>query len=87
MAEKIQFFPLDATYKIADGRAVINLYGKTIDGKQICILDSNFEPYFYVIPNDGINISDKLEKSRIENDNNISFVSRAESVIKKFLGK
>ncbi|MBI3034970.1 ribonuclease H-like domain-containing protein [Candidatus Woesearchaeota archaeon] len=87
MAEKIQFFPLDATYKVVDGKAVINLYGRTIDGSQITVLDSNFEPYFYVIPKDSINISEKLEKIRIESENEPAFVARTEAVIKKFLGK
>ncbi|MEK6984192.1 MAG: DNA-directed DNA polymerase [Nanoarchaeota archaeon] len=87
MPEKIQFFPLDATYKVADGKAVINLYGKTLDGVQVCILDDNFSPYFYVIPKDGINISEKLEKIRIENETGICYVSKTESVIKRLLGK
>ena len=87
MLEKIQFFPLDATYKIDDGKAIIYLYGRTADGRQICILDSSFEPYFYIIPKDSANISEKLEKIRIENVNDVSFVAKTETVIKKFLGK
>lgn len=87
MAEKIQFFPLDANYKTVDGKAVINLYGRTPDGKQVCILDSSFEPYFYVIPKDSINISERLEKIRIENENGLSFVTKTETAVKKILGK
>ena len=87
MAEKIQFFPLDATYKVQDGKAVINLYGKTIDGRQITVLDGNFEPYFYAVPKESISISDKLEKIRIENENETAFVTKTETVVKKFLGK
>src|SRR3989338_11651172 len=87
MEEKIQFFPLDATYRVQDGKAVINIFGRTTEGKQICILDNNFEPYFYVIPKDNVNIGEKLEKIRIENNNELSFVTRTETVIKKFLGK
>ncbi|MDP3765112.1 MAG: DNA-directed DNA polymerase [Nanoarchaeota archaeon] len=87
MAEKIGFFPLDVTYKVIDGKAVINLYGRTSDGTQICIVDGNFEPYFYVIPKDSINIGEKLDKLRIENENEIFFVTKTETVAKKFLGK
>src|SRR3989344_5449534 len=86
MPEKIQFFPMDATYKVVDGKAVINMYGKIADGRQVCILDSNFEPYFYVIPRDAVNISEKLDKIRIENDNDPAFVTKTETIIKKFLG-
>lgn len=87
MAEKIQFFPLDATYKVTEGKAAIVLFGKTIDGKQISVIDSNFEPYFYVVPKEGASIIEKLEKIRIENEDGVSFVTKAESIIKKFLGK
>ncbi len=88
MAEKIQFFPLDVAYKIVDGKAVISLYGRATDGRQICIVDSNFEPYFYVVPKNGIGISEKLGKIRIESDRNeASFVTKTEIVAKKFFGK
>ena len=87
MPEKIQFFPLDATYKVQDGKGVINLYGRSSDGRQITILDYNFEPYFYVIPKDSANLSEKLEKIKVENENEISFVTKTENTAKKFLGK
>ena len=86
MAEKIQFFPLDATYKVEDGKAVIYLYGRAADGTQICIIDSNFEPYFYVIPKMP-DLGEKLEKIKIDNENDVAFVVKTETVIKKFLGK
>jgi len=86
MPETIQFFPFDATYKVQDGKAVIILYGKSIDGRQVCITDANFEPYFYVIPKDA-GISEKLEKIKIENENEVSFVTKTEKVAKKFFGK
>ena len=86
MAEKVQFYPLDATYGIVNGKAVISLYGKTLDDKRICILDSSFEPYFYVIPKGGADISEKLEKIRIENNGSISSVSRTEKAIRYLHG-
>ena len=86
MAERVQFFPLDAVYKVVDGKAVINLYAKTADGKQIAVLDSSFEPYFYVIPKD-TNISEKIEKIKVEYENEANFVTKTEAVNKKFLGR
>ncbi|MBI2542053.1 ribonuclease H-like domain-containing protein [Candidatus Woesearchaeota archaeon] len=87
MAETVQFYPLDANYKIQDGKAVINLFGRASDGSQIIVVDGNFEPYFYVIPKDGVDISEKLEKVRIEGNNEVYSVARTAPVIKKFLGK
>ncbi len=87
MAEKIQFFPLDGTYRVVDGKAAIILYGKSVDGRQVCIVDDNFEPYFYAVPKEGANIREKLEKIRIESDDGELFVTKTEAVSKKFLGK
>ena len=43
---KLSFYPIDATYKVIDGKPVIHLYGRTQDGKQVCVTDDSFEPYF-----------------------------------------
>ena len=69
MAEKLQFFPFDVTYKIVNNKAVIYLFGKTRDNKHICVIDEDFEPYFYVIPKKGKNIDEKLQKIRVEKEN------------------
>ncbi len=45
---KTSFYPTDINYVVKDGRPVIQLFGRTVDGKQICVLDE-FEPYFYVV--------------------------------------
>jgi DNA polymerase elongation subunit (family B) len=87
MPEKIQFFVLDATYRIVDDKANIYLFGRTVDGKQICVVDDSFEPYFYVIPKKEAKVKEKLEKIKIERREGIAEVVRTEAVSKKFLGK
>jgi DNA polymerase, archaea type len=87
MATQIQFFPLDATYKIVDGKAIINLFGKTDDGKQITVLDADFEPYFYVISVPGTDLEEKIKKIRVEDEKGLAFVTKTEALIKKYLGK
>ncbi|MBI4143301.1 hypothetical protein HY487_00290, partial [Candidatus Woesearchaeota archaeon] len=87
MPETIQFYPFDVAYKVQDGKAVINLFGKTIEGRQLIVIDGNFEPYFYVIPRDGINIGEKLEKIRIGDENEAYYVTKTEAIIKRFVGK
>ena len=47
---KIQFYPFDFSYKIIDGRTVMYIYGRTEDGKKICVKDKNFLPYLIVEP-------------------------------------
>ncbi|MBW2963585.1 DNA-directed DNA polymerase [Candidatus Woesearchaeota archaeon] len=48
--ETIQFHPLDFVYKARKDEAAIYIYGKTTDGKSICVVDNSFLPYFYVRP-------------------------------------
>ena len=35
MADRMEFFPLDATYRVQDGKAVISMYGRAGDGRQV----------------------------------------------------
>jgi DNA polymerase I len=56
---KLQFFLTDITYRTVDSKAVVHLYGRTPDGKQVCVHDGHFEPYFYILPKDDV---DALEK-------------------------
>jgi len=44
----LSFYPVDITYEVKDGKPIIKLFGRTTDGKQVCVLDDSFEPYFYV---------------------------------------
>ncbi|MBW2965730.1 ribonuclease H-like domain-containing protein [Candidatus Woesearchaeota archaeon] len=89
-AEKIQFYPLDITYRVEDNKAKILLFGRTVDGQQLCVIDSGFEPYFYVLLRDENNVEDfceKVVKISLEENERISRVSKAEVVEKKFLGR
>ncbi|MBW2972827.1 DNA-directed DNA polymerase [Candidatus Woesearchaeota archaeon] len=84
---KFQFYPLDLTYKVVDGKPIIYIFGKTTDNQQICVLDDSFEPYFYVIPKAGADIKDKLLGISIEKDNDSYHITRVESEKMKFKEK
>ena len=62
MSQTIQFYPMDFSYKIIDSKPVVFLYGVTLKGEQIVVLDYNFKPYFYVIPKKGEPVEDKIKK-------------------------
>ena len=88
MAEKIQFFPLDVTYRIIGDKAVIHLFGRTVKGEQICVIDDNFQPYFYVLPKKNIeDLKKKIEAIKVEKKEGTSEVIKAEAVKKKILGE
>ncbi len=86
---EIEFYPIDISYSVEQGKAVINLFGRTADGKQICVQDNSFEPYFWVISKkDSINkIVENIEKIRVEKDKEISIVTKTQVKEKKFFGK
>lgn len=44
---ELLFYPLDLDYEIREEGPAIYLYGKTTDGRQVCVVDF-FQPYFYV---------------------------------------
>jgi len=87
MGDKIRFYPLDVMYKIIDNKPVIHLFGRTSDGKQICVLYENFEPYFYAILKKDTNIEDQLKNLKIKRNDKTYTITKVEPVKKKFLGK
>jgi DNA polymerase elongation subunit (family B) len=80
----VQFYPVDATYKIVNGKAQICLFGRTIAGEQVCVIDASVEPYFYVIPANGKDPTQDLLKLRKEMHGETYSIVRVEPVQKKF---
>ncbi len=81
----VQFYPVDATYHIVNGKAQVYLFGRTPDGKQICVIDANVEPYCYVIPKPGEDPSAALLALKGEQHGQQYSIVRVEPVQKKFL--
>ena len=47
----IQFYPLDIGHETDEsGKSMIQLFGRTLDGKKVCVFDESYLPSFYVIP-------------------------------------
>ncbi len=87
MADKIRFFPLDVMYKVIDEKPVIHLFGRTADNKQVCVLYDNFEPYFYVIPKKGSDITEQLKNLKITKNGQTYTITKVEAVKKKHFGR
>jgi len=84
---KIRFFALDICYKVVDNKAVVYLFGKTADGKEICVKDSTFQPYFYVEPKNIRECEKDLKGLEVEKKGYTASVESVERVKKKLLGK
>lgn len=72
----LKFFPVDIDYVIQDNKAVIRLFGRSVDGKQICVIDDSFEPYFFVTGNPDVASLQQLKENEFS-------VIRVEKVRKK----
>jgi DNA polymerase elongation subunit (family B) len=44
---------IDADYTLSGSNGVVRLYCKSSKGKTILVLDSTFQPYFYIMPKEG----------------------------------
>ncbi len=78
----IKFFPIDVTYKVVRGMPVIHLYGRTSDGRRVCVADSSFEPYFWVVNGQ----RDDVERISVQQPGGEVRVKRVEQHQKKYLG-
>ncbi len=83
----VQFYPVDATYKVVNGKPQVYLFGRTIAGEQVCVIDQNAEPYFYVIPKKGEDPTQELLQLKNERLGEACFVTRIEPVQKKLVEK
>ncbi|NQV09477.1 hypothetical protein HQ529_06525 [Candidatus Woesearchaeota archaeon] len=88
--QKIQFYLLDIEHKIIDNKPVVFMYGRTSDNRQICVVDKNTTPYFFVIISKSANLEEvvkKLQNIRLESDGFTYHITGAEVVQRKYYGK
>lgn len=88
MAEKLQFYLLDLTYKVNSNRAEIYIFGKTLDNQKVILIDPHFKPYFYVIPKKSPDdVIRKLEKLELEKRGIKVHVTQTKVVKKQYKGR
>lgn len=51
---KLLFYLLDTSYEVRDNRPVVLIWGLADSGDPVLVLDDTFRPYFYVLPEDGV---------------------------------
>ena len=86
---KLQFFPYDIDYRVEDNKAVVHIFSRASNGKQIMVLDDGFIPYFLVHPKkdiDADSLIKKIEKIEIEDEEKYQ-VTGTEIITKKKFGK
>ena len=83
----LEFFPVEVTYRVVDGKAVVLLYGITSKGKRVCVQDSSFDPYFWVVPKDSKAAAEKLARLRLDQGKEAPQVIAVSSHEKRLFGR
>tara|TARA_Y100000310_G_scaffold345673_1_gene468101 strand:- start:6456 stop:8930 length:2475 start_codon:yes stop_codon:yes gene_type:complete len=90
---KVNFYPLTLDYiddSGAGNRGVIRIFGRSKDGKRICVLDNKFSQYFWVIV-DGkekvAKITDKILELKLKEGKRVAYATQVKLEQKKYLAE
>ncbi|MFH1840424.1 MAG: DNA-directed DNA polymerase [Nanoarchaeota archaeon] len=82
----VSFYITDVNYENREDKALVQLFGRTIDGKKICVL-TDYDYSFYVIPKKNIKkVMEKVKKIVVMGKEKIDFVKNVEIIDMKYLG-
>jgi len=87
--EKEVFIPLDYDYIDINDSAVIRIWGKTKDGRRICVIDET-DAYFWLIPKAKTDLkkyAEKVKKIQLKHAGRLARVLDAKIKEKNFLGE
>jgi len=82
----LTFFPYDFQYKVKNNQTYVYLYGKTADGKKVCVVVEH-QPFFYAKIPDLNDIELKLKNIKADIDGKEGKIIHFEQVEKELLGK
>ncbi len=51
----LQLYPVDVSYQVRENRLQTLLFGRTMDGQTVTVIDPSYTPRFFVIPKPGVN--------------------------------
>ena len=78
---RIAFFLYETGYTIRGNKPLVQLFGRTPDNKQICVL-TPFEPYFWIVPKEPNRLEEVAAELRLTPE-----VTKVEQEEKQLLGK
>jgi len=70
---KIRFYLTDVDYEV-DDKTIVRLFGRSSDGKSVCVLDDSLQPYFYAFPKNFSSFMKKVKKSCDKKKIGVEFV-------------
>jgi DNA polymerase I len=73
---EVEFQLLDCDYISPNDKVILRLFGKTIDGKTVCVFYDKFKPYFYVLPKQKNKVIQELKEKFSKDIINIEEVEK-----------
>ncbi len=83
---RLLFYLLDTSYEVRDNKPVILIWGLTDGGNTVLILDDTFRPYFYVLPDNGVDLEALATRVRTLSKPP-SPITKVEVVERRYYGK
>lgn len=83
----IEFYPIDITYRVVEGKAMVVMWGVSTDGRRVCVQDHDFEPYFWVVPKEPVLAAEKLAKLKAGEGKEEGRITSVTAMRKNLLGK
>ncbi len=89
---ELEFFPVDVEQYFHEKRSCIALFGRTLDGKKVCVIDQQYQPYFFAILHEDASarvLAQAFEEIKIMDaeEGEVYCVTDTEVVKKNFIGK
>ena len=85
-----EFYPLDVDHLVLkNGKAIIRIFGITEDRKRVIVLDHDFEPFFYILPKENVDLEELKEfiNGLVFPGKVVSKVTKVKREKMKFLGE
>ena len=83
---KLQFWLLDLNDEVVDGVSEVHLWGINGDGRRVLVVDRSFQPYFYLLLEEGFDITSVIAKVDKQKSSS-SIVTVEWEADKKFFGR
>lgn len=85
---RIQFYPVSIDYRQTEDKLYIQLFGRMPDGRQVCVQDQSFRPYFYILPTRGAEeAAERIGGLELHKKDRSIRLTKTDIVEKKYLGK
>lgn len=74
----VQFYPLDIGMRLISDKPAVMLYGRTITGERVSVIDQSYLPYFYVLAESIEELEQELSRFSIKTGEDHHYIVKTE---------